>query len=199
LKKILPLLILILFSSPLIFSQNVELGFEAPVQLKSNEVGEGNGVNFSAEYIFDGFLSLETTLGGISDKTTGKDLASGTYSMFWAEESAGIKSTHGIIEPYCGIGLGYYKTDINLANTITIDQSQRTISDNIQYSLGYNLRGGIDVPLGKYFKLNAEIKYIIFDPSMTVTNNNYSPPHIEIENVKLNAVIIQAGAEVSIY
>lgn len=177
----------------------MELGFEVPVQLKSKEVGEGNGVNFSAEYIFDGLLGLKTTFGGISDKTTGKDLVPGTYSMFWAEESAEIKSTQGLIEPYCGIGLGYYKTDINLANTLPVDEGGQTISDNIKYSFGYNLRGGVDVPLSRYFRLNTEIKYIIFDPSMKVTDNNYSPPHVKFENVKLNAVIIQAGAEVSIY
>ena len=197
-KKILIGLIILLCSAPFIFSQNIELGFEVPVQLKSKEAGEGNGVNFSAEYIFDGFISLKTTLGGISDKTTGKDLVPGTYSMFWAEESAEIKSTGGAVEPYLGAGIGYYKTDINLASSLPADRFAGTISDNIKYSFGYNLRGGVDLPLSRYLKLNTEIKYIIFNPSMTVTDSKLNPPTKKVENINLDAFIVQAGVVVNL-
>lgn len=197
-KKILLVLMFVSAAASIILPQNVELGFEVPVQLKSKETGLGNGVNFSAEYIFGGTISLKTTFGGISDKTAGQKLVPGTYSMFWAEESAEIRSTRGILEPYCGIGVGYYKTDINLANSLPDKIYHNTVSDKIKYSFGYNLRGGADISLSKYFRLNTEFKYIIFNPSMTVTDSQHNPPSVKSEDINLNAFIVQAGVEVKI-
>ncbi len=195
-------LIIFLLPQTKLFSQHLELGFEVPLVINDSHVRSGNGVNFSFEYRLPSILSFKGGLGGVSALTNGAQLAPGSYSFFWAEASAQIRESHGWIQPYAGVGIGFYKTDINLAtgNRFRTDRNGLREKDNIQYKIGYNLRGGLDLPLSSILILNTEVKYVIFNPDVLHTYKSIQTLNtFTVDNhVNLDTYFVQFGLEVLI-
>ncbi|HED06477.1 MAG TPA: hypothetical protein ENI61_07320 [Ignavibacteria bacterium] len=185
-----------------LYSQHLALGFEVPIVINNTNVHIGNGVNFSFEYKMFNVFSLSGDLGGVSALTNGSKLVSGSYSLFWAEADIQIKKVKGEIQPYLGIGIGYYKTDINLAalTRFVADNNVLSEMDVVQYKLGYNLQGGLDIPLSSVFVFETEIKYVIFNPRIRriYKDINTSKSFTVNEHPNLNTFFFQFGLKVVI-
>lgn len=201
-KTINILLALLFITSLNVFAQKIEIGFEVPIELSNSHIYKGNGVNFSFEYKLPELISFKSTLGGISAFTNGNELAKGNYSLFWAEETILLRKDFGFLQPYGGLGIGYYKTDININATERFAKNDQGIpeADNVQYKFSYNIRGGLDVMLSSRVILNAEVKYMELKPEVTHSylDNSTSKITTVKNKINLSSYFLQLGLEVSI-
>ena len=124
-------------------------------------------------------------------------LSKGNTSFYLPELCLLLEAKKGTVQPYAGVGLGYYIVENTLDNqVIQFFQSQGlNVKEEIESGIGFNIRGGLNIFFNEKVGMFFDMKYLIFNPKAKVTvSMPYPYQEVSFENdIKLNNLSFVIG------
>ncbi len=133
---------------------------------KSKNYESGTGGNLFLELRSTTPISIRANIGWYSADTRVDYLSTGNTSFLFMELSLLLRAMSGVLQPYGGLGLGYYSIDNTLDNEIIqfFNQLGLGVKEQIKSGAGFHMRGGFDLTFESNFGLFLDIKYWLYNP-----------------------------------
>ncbi len=113
---------------------------------KSDNYESGTGANIFLELRAASLVAVRTNLGWYSAETKVDYLSKGNANFYLMELSLLLRSMRGTIQPYGGVGIGYYFIDNKLDNEVLqfFEQYGYGVKEEIENGIGFFIQGGAD-------------------------------------------------------
>lgn len=166
--------------------------------LKSENYDNGTGGNLFLELRTASIISVKANVGWYSADTRVDYLSKGNSSFVLMELSLLFRAMSGVMQPYGGLGIGYYSIDNSLDDEAIqyFNQLGLGIREQIEDGIGFHVRGGFDLIFESNFGLFVDLKYLIFNPKATATVyelNSPSQEYIASDEIQLNNINLILG------
>ena len=176
----------------------VEVGGGVLFAFKSDNYDGGVGANLFLELRTPSIVAVKTSFGWYSADTKVKYLSKGNSSFYIMELSLLLRSMSGVIQPYGGLGIGYYFVDNTLDDQVIqlFEQYGYGINEDIENGIGFHIRGGVDVLFELNIGFSLEFKYWIYNPKAIATVYPLQNPNQENRadsEIKLNNLSLIIG------
>jgi hypothetical protein len=164
---------------------------------KSKNFENGTGGNLFIEVRSTTPISIKANFGWYSADTRVEYLSKGNSSFFFGELSLLLRAKTGILQPFGGLGLGFYSIENTLDDEVVqfFNQLGYGVKEEIQSGAGWHFRGGFDLLFESNFGVSIEMKYWRYNPEAVSTVYPIQQPSDEtttskeIELSNLNLVI----------
>jgi hypothetical protein len=164
---------------------------------KSKNYDSGTGGNLFLEFRSTIPISIRANIGWYSADTRGDYLSAGNSSFVFMELSLLGRAMSGVLQPYGGLGFGYYSIDNSLDDEVTqyFNWLGFGVSEQIEDGVGFHIRGGFDLIFESYFGLFIDMKYWIYNPETTASEYPLGEPFEgstvkkEIQLTNLNLIL----------
>lgn len=192
----------------LITSQQVSNGTRVGVgigflyALKSENYESGTGVNLLLKIRFPSILSLMFNFGYYTADTKVDLLSKASTSFILPELSLLFESKKGVVQPYVGLGLGYYIIDNSLDEQLvqSVQQLGFGIEEEIESGIGFEVRGGLNIMFAQNVGLIFDMKYWIYNPKVnSKVYQTYPYQEYSVQNeIQLNNFSFIIGLEANL-
>jgi Outer membrane protein beta-barrel domain len=158
---------------------------------KSDNYANGTGVDLFLEIGAATLISVEANIGWYSANTNVDYLSKGNASFTILELSLLLRDMSGGLQPFAGIGIGYYSITNELDEEVIqyLNEFGLTATETVESDINFHVRGGIQFMLSPNFGFSFDFKYLIFNPTAITTVKQLSPPYqsntVE-DQIKLN-------------
>jgi len=176
----------------------IEIGGGVLFAFKSDNYEGGTGANIFLELRTPSIVAVRTNFGWYSADTKVDYLSKGNSSFYLMELSLLLRSMSGVLQPYGGLGIGYYFIDNTLDNEVIqyLEQFGFGAKEDIEDGIGFHIRGGVDVILESNFGFFLDFKYWIYNPKAISTVYQLQYPNQEVSTdaeIKLNNLSLTIG------
>jgi hypothetical protein len=176
----------------------VEIGGGILAAFKSENYDGGFGANIFIELRSASIVAVRADFGLYSADTKVDYLSKGNASFYLIELSLLLRSMSGTLQPYGGVGIGYYSIDNTLDNEVLqwLEQNGYGGKEEIADGIGFNIRGGCDAMFESNFGFFLDLKYWIYNPNVKTTVYPLQNPTQESsaeEEIKLNNISLIIG------
>jgi len=180
----------------------VQFGIGGGVLLafKNKNYDNGTGANLFLELRAASIISVRANVGWYSADTKVDYLSKANSSFVLMELSLFIRAMSGVMQPYGGAGIGYYSIDNTLDNEVIklLNQSGFGAKEQLEDGIGFHVRGGFDLIFTSNFGLFADLKYLIYNPTVTTIVYELNSPsqefsvdnEIQLNNLNLNLGLV---------
>src|SRR3989337_3681606 len=132
---------------------------------KSDNYNKGTGADLFIELRTASVFSVRANFGYYTADTKVDYLSKGNASFYLMELSLFLRAFRGIVQPYAGLGIGYYIVENTLDNQIV--NYFRTygygVKEEIEAGESFHIKGGLDLILSSNFGLNMDLKYTFYN------------------------------------
>ena len=193
---------------PLILNHNISIAQSYTVggglsYATDNTNAKGN-IGFEGNFTFltESIVAIRASVGRYGSDTKVNIISEGDYSLLWLEGTLLLQGKSPKVQPYGGIGGGYYITSHELSSRLNNILSLLGVraKEDIQDVFGIHFRGGLNVPVSPTVALNLDLKYVILKPDVKVEATNlYTFRTASVtESLDLSTFIIGFGISVTL-
>ena len=153
------------------------LGLGFLYALKSDHYESGMGVDLFLKSKFPNILTLMLNFGYYSADTKVSMLSKGNASFFLPEINLLLEAKKGSVQPYAGLGVGYYIVDNTLDDELVnyFRSNGYNIKEEVESGIGFNIRGGFNISLSDNIGLIFDLKYWFYNPKAKSTVTQIYP------------------------
>jgi hypothetical protein len=176
-------------------SVQYEIGGGLLLPFKSKNYEGGTGGNLFLEVRSTTPISIRANVGWYSADTRIDYLSKGSSSFLYLELSILLRAMTGTLQPFGGLGIGFYSIDNSLDKEVIdfFNQLDFGVKEEIQGGAGFHFRGGFDLLFESNFGMFMEMKYWLYNPEATSTvypldhpsNETEVSKEIELSNLNL--------------
>lgn len=183
-------------------AQNYSLGGNINYAIENDNATGGVGFEGNFTFYTESIIAIRASVGRYASDTKIDKLSEGDYSLLWMEGTLLIQAKTINIQPYIGLGGGYYITGHELSSNVKNALSLLGLrgKEEIADMFSIHLRGGLNINVAPTVALNADIKYVFLKPEVKVEITNlYNYQTVSAtEKVDLSTVVLGFGVTVRI-
>jgi hypothetical protein len=183
-------------------AQSYTIGGGLNYATESSDAKGGIGFEGNFTFLTESIIAIRASVGRYGSNIKVDKLSEGDYSLLWLEGTFMLQGKSRSVQPYGGIGAGYYMTGHELSSRLTNALTQLGLrgKEDIQDVLGIHLRGGFNIPFSPTVAFNADLKYVILKPDVKVSVTNLSTfqSYSITESVNISTLIIGFGVSITI-
>lgn len=188
---------LFFFLTSLSFSKHYSIGGGLSYATENNNVKSAAGFEANLTFLTESAIAVRASVGKFGSNVKVDKLSEGNYSLLWLEGTIIARAKSSSVQPYGGLGFGYYITEHELSSRMTnafISQGIR-VKEDIEDNLGIHIRGGINIPISTTVDRNAELKYVFLNPKANVEATDLSTFQTATvsEEIDLSTLFIVVG------
>ncbi|MBZ0181965.1 MAG: hypothetical protein K8F60_05870 [Melioribacteraceae bacterium] len=190
--KSLSLMIFYFLLAPIIHSQNIFMGLGASLLLPSSEINTGAGFYVSAESeLLEQFLIRGYSSFLLSEfSANNQELKTDQYYQTQIEITGIYKPISWNIEPYVGVGLGYYNPENQQSGNANVINGFPVGIKDIKSGVGTNILIGLDLSPKSKVNFIVEFKRTFFKTNYTyVLNTNEFMENINLSSNTVSLVV----------
>jgi len=189
-------IIIVTFQNPCIgqgYYNSYNIGGGLCYAAENSNIKSGIGFDANITFLTDNIIAIRASIGRYETDVKVNKLSEGNYSLLWIEGTMLLRSQSPIIQPYGGLGVGYYITGHELSSNVDRFFAQYGLlgKEDIQDNIGIHLRSGLDIPISWTMSINLDIKYIFLKPNVKVkVTNLYTSESVKVtEAVDLSTLL----------
>jgi outer membrane protein W len=196
------ILLPLIFLSGICNAQSFSVGGGLSYAADNSNVKGNIGFEGNLTILTESIIAIRASVGRYGSDIKVNQLSEGDYSLLWIEGTFLLRGKSPKVQPYGGIGGGYYITGHELSSRVTSLLALFGIrgKEDIQDVFGIHFRGGLDVPISLTVAINVDLKYVILKPDVKVEATNiytYQTASVT-ESVDLSTFIIGFGISVTL-
>ena len=173
-KKLIFLILLNLLLFHFSFAREFNLGLliSHPNESDNSEGGLGYSIYF--EKVTENEVDYRLTYGGFSSETKVDILSQGDYHLDWLELTVLLKSKKSKVQPYVGIGVGYYFFDHSLSDYANrfLYVNGYSAKEEIHDIMSVHFIGGISFEIFSGVAIETNLKYLYLYPKVDIEIRN---------------------------
>jgi outer membrane protein W len=179
-------------------AQDIGMGAGVSLAKANDHAGAATGFEARASFFGDNNLAILASGGRYVADAQGSELKPGTYALLWAEATLLAQVRIKILQPYAGIGCGYYMPHHDISQTAQNPYAAlgQKIEQNIQNMAAAHLRGGLYVIVSPLVSMYVDVKYIFFKPDVkTEIKNKNTGAAVSTgkQNIDLSTMFVGVG------
>lgn len=185
-------LMFFLFLAPLIKSQSLNFGIGFSYYLPNTEINTGGGANLFAETKIYNIFTLRGSGSFILSEfsTKNQELKTDQYYQTQIEIAGIYKPISWNIEPYVGVGLGYYNPENQQSGNANVINGFPVGIKDIKSGVGANILIGLDLSPKSKVNFIVEFKRTFFKTNFTyVLNTNEFMENINLSSNTVSLVV----------
>jgi hypothetical protein len=149
-------------------AQDIGLGAGASLAKQNDHADAATGFEARMGFFGDNNLALLAAGGRYVADARGDVLTAGNYSLVWGEATLLAQIKVKFLQPYAGVGCGYYIADhdISVQAQNTYSVWGQKIEQDVQDLAGAHVRGGLQVIVSPLVSMYVDVKYIFLKPEV---------------------------------
>ena len=159
-------LLLSIFIYSISFTQQYAIGGGLSYAIENSNVKGAAGFEAHFTFLTESALAVRASVGRFGSEVKVDKLTEGDYSLLWIEGTLLAQAKGGSVQPYGGLGIGYYITGHEISSKVNnaFYSIGLRVKEDIEDIAGIHLRGGINIPVSATVDFNADVKYVFLKP-----------------------------------